>query len=116
VLPHWVRKSGEMVRYYRVGRGLFRKRLGKLIRQGKRSVKAKLTRSDTAQVATRVRWRVTHLGINQVSDSCKVPGSDSGKESGTLSDKGPGKNSDKEVGQDIMCKTRRFLCFGVNPS
>jgi hypothetical protein len=56
------------------------------------------------------------LGINQVSDSCKVPGSDSGKESGTLSDKGPGKNSDKEVGQDIMCKTRRFLCFGVNPS
>jgi hypothetical protein len=51
--------------------------------------------------------------MTQVSDSGKVPGSDSGKESGTISDKDPvklpGKNSDKEAGQDKMCKTRRLL-------
>jgi hypothetical protein len=46
--------------------------------------------------------------------------SDSGKESGTVSNKGlskrPGKNSGKEAGQDKTCKTKRFLCFGVNLS
>jgi hypothetical protein len=37
--------------------------------------------------------------MTRVSDSGKIPGSNSGKESGTISDKGPGKrlgkNSDK---------------------
>jgi hypothetical protein len=58
--------------------------------------------------------------MTRVSKSGKVPGSDSGKESGTVSDKGPSKcpskNSGKEVRQDKMCKTGRFLCFGVNLS
>jgi hypothetical protein len=53
-------------------------------------------------------------------DSGKVLGSDSGKESGTVLDKGPGKcpgkNSSKEARQNKMCRTRRFLCFRVNPS
>jgi hypothetical protein len=49
-------------------------------------------------------------------DSGNILGSDSGKESGTVSDKDPGKNSGKEAGQDKTCETRRFLCFGVNPS
>jgi hypothetical protein len=44
--------------------------------------------------------------------SGKVPGSNSGKESSTVSDKGPG----KEARQDQTCKTRTFLCFGVNLS
>jgi hypothetical protein len=43
--------------------------------------------------------------VNRVSDSSKIPGSDSGKKSGIILDKGPGKNSDKEAGQDKMCKT-----------
>jgi hypothetical protein len=47
--------------------------------------------------------------VNRVSDSSKIPGSDSGKKSGTILDKGPGKhpgkNSDKEAGQDKTCKT-----------
>jgi hypothetical protein len=46
--------------------------------------------------------------------------SDSGKEPGTVSDKVLGrrrsKNSGKEARQDKTWKTRRFLCFGVNPS
>jgi hypothetical protein len=54
--------------------------------------------------------------MTQVSKSGKVPSSDSGKESDTVSDKGPGKNSGKESGQDKMCKTGGFLCFGVNLS
>jgi hypothetical protein len=58
--------------------------------------------------------------MTRVSDLSMVPGSDLGKESGTVSDKGlgkrPGKNSGKEARQDKMCKTRRFLCFGVNLS
>jgi hypothetical protein len=60
------------------------------------------------------------LGTTQVSNSGKVPGSNSGKESGTVLDKGlgkrPGKNSGTEVRQDKTCKTGRFLCFEVNPS
>jgi hypothetical protein len=66
----------------------------------------------TAQVVTQVRHRVTCSG--------KDPGSNSGKELGIVSDKDPatrlGKNSSKEAGQDKMCRTRRFLCFGVNMS
>jgi hypothetical protein len=58
--------------------------------------------------------------MTQLSNSSKVPGSDSSKESGTASDKGPGKclgkNSGKEARQDKTCKTRRFLYFGVNLS
>jgi hypothetical protein len=54
--------------------------------------------------------------MTRVSNSGKVPGSDSGKESGTVSDKGPGKNSGKEAGQDRMCKIWIFLCFRVNLS
>jgi hypothetical protein len=53
-------------------------------------------------------------------DSGKVLGSNSGKELGTISNKSPGKrsgkNSSKEAGRDKTCKTRRFLCFGINPS
>jgi hypothetical protein len=63
-----------------------------------------------------VRRRVTRSGTTQVSNSGKVLGSDLSKEPGTVSDKGLGKNSGKEAGQDKMWKTRRFLCFGVNPS
>jgi hypothetical protein len=58
--------------------------------------------------------------MTRISDSVMVLGSDSSKESGTVSYKGPGKhlgkNSGKEAGQDKTCKTRRFLCFGVNLS
>jgi hypothetical protein len=58
--------------------------------------------------------------MTHVSNSGKVLGSESGKESGIASDKGPGKNLGKTLGkearQDKMCKTGRFLCFGVNLS
>jgi hypothetical protein len=58
--------------------------------------------------------------MTQVSNSGKVLGSDLGKELGTVSDNDPGKrlgkNSGKEAEQDKMCKTGRFLCFGVNSS
>jgi hypothetical protein len=73
-----------------------------------------------AQVATQVRHQVTRSGMTRVSNSGKVPGSDSGTESGIVSNKGSGKrlgkNLGKEAVQDKMCKTGRFLCFGVNPN
>jgi ribosome assembly protein YihI (activator of Der GTPase) len=54
--------------------------------------------------------------MTRVSNSGKVPGSDSGKESGTASDKGPGKrpckNLGKEAGQDKTCKAGRFFASG----
>jgi hypothetical protein len=79
-----------------------------------------VTHSGMARVATQVRRRVTRLGRTRVSDLGKVLGSDSGKESSTVSDKDPGtclgKNLGKEARQDKTCKTRRFLCSGVNPS
>jgi hypothetical protein len=49
-------------------------------------------------------------------DLGKILGSDLGMELSTVSDKGPSKNSGKGAGQDKMCKTRRFLCFGINLS
>jgi hypothetical protein len=56
------------------------------------------------------------LGSTLGYDSGKVLGSDLGQELGIVSDKGSGKNLGKEAGQDKTCKTRRFLCFGVNPT
>jgi hypothetical protein len=38
--------------------------------------------------------------MTQVSNSGKVPGSDSGKKLGTVSDKGPGKRPGKNSGKD----------------
>jgi hypothetical protein len=69
-----------------------------------------------ARVATWVGHWVRRLGTTQVSNSSKVPGSNSGKVSGVVSDKSLHKNSGKENGQDKMCKTGRFLFFGVYPS
>jgi hypothetical protein len=63
-----------------------------------------------------VRHRVTRSCSTRVSNSDKVPGSDSGKESGTVSDKGLGKNLGNVARQDRMCKIGRFLCFRVNLS
>jgi hypothetical protein len=87
---------------------------------GTTRVKFRVTCSGPARVVTRVRRRVTCLGTTWVSNSGKVLGSDSDKESVTASDKSPGKrlgeNLGKEAEQDRMCKTGRFLCFGVNPS
>jgi hypothetical protein len=58
-----------------------------------------------ARVATRVRRRVTRLGMTRVSNTGKIPGSDSGKESGTVSDKGPGKRPGKNS------RRRKLACF-----
>jgi hypothetical protein len=69
---------------------------------------------------SRVRHLVTCSSMTWVSDTSKIPGSNSGKELGTVSYKGsgkhPGKNSGKKARQGRTCKTRRFLCFEVNPS
>jgi hypothetical protein len=54
VLPSRVRKLGKVARYNRVGRSLIGKRSGKVIRPGKRSGKAGLTRSGTTQVSARL--------------------------------------------------------------
>jgi hypothetical protein len=48
-------------------------------------VKFRVTSLGIAQVATRVRHRVTRSGMTWVSNSSKVSGSNSGKESGTVS-------------------------------
>jgi hypothetical protein len=54
-------------------------------------VKFWVTCSCTARVATRVKCRVTRLGMTRVSNMGKVLGGDSDKELGIVWDKGPGK-------------------------
>jgi hypothetical protein len=54
----------------------------------------------TAWVVTRVSHRVTRSGMTHVSNSGKVPSSDSCKESGTGTDKGLGKRSGKKSGKE----------------
>jgi hypothetical protein len=78
----------------------------------------------TSSGTARVKFWVTCSGSDSSEasgstlgyDSGKVLGSDLGQELGIVSDKGSGKNLGKEAGQDKTCKTRRFLCFGVNPT
>jgi hypothetical protein len=93
VLPDWVRKSGKVTRYDRVGRSLSRKRSGKLF--GRDLINPIRCILGMTQVATRVRRWVTCSGTTQLSNSGKVPGNDSGKESGMSSDKDPGKHPGK---------------------
>jgi hypothetical protein len=91
VLPDWVRKSGKVTRYDRVGRSLSRKRSGKLF--GRDLINPIRYILGTTRVATRVRRWVTCSGTTQLSNSGKVPGNDSGKDPG----KHPGKGSCKVI-------------------
>jgi hypothetical protein len=65
---------------------------------------------------TQVRPQVTRLGMTQVSNSGKVPSSDSGMELGIALDKGsgkrPGKSSGKEIGKTKRARQGDFFALG----
>jgi hypothetical protein len=50
--------------------------------------------------------------MTRVSDSGKIPNSDSGKESGTVSDKGPGKRLGKNSDKTRCARQGDFFASG----